>query len=288
MIIDGHAHACGVYSNAYNIKWYLEKKGIDMVVLCAGEPNSGKNYTYPMLSKIFKGQRLAFVFNKIIRTIVKINHSSGYIDEQNEKVSKLQQQMPDKIINTYWANPLEINCIEKMERFYSINGFKMLKLHQSWTPFDIRSSESINIIMWATKKNLPIFIHLYSDEQVSGFVEIANKFMDATFIVGHMIGITSMGDKLKNENVYFDLSAPQLYSESILETAIGKVGYEKLILGSDSPYGIDNIAKNLERLNKLLLPENQMRCICGENLIKILHQNNHKSDPKFSNLVGSQ
>jgi len=71
--------------------------------------------------------------------------------------------------------------------------------------------------------------------------------------------------------VYFDLSAPQLYSGLTLERAIHKIGCEKLILGSDSPYGIDNIEKTLKRLRKLLLTENQIRCICGENLIKILH-----------------
>lgn len=205
MIIDGHAHACGVYSNAYSIKRHLETNGIDMVVLCAGQPNSDKNYTYPMLSKIFKGQRLAYVFNKIIRIITKINHTSDYIDQENEKISILQQQMPDKIINAYWANPLEVDCIDKMERFYSTNGFKILKLHQCWTPFDIRSSESMDIITWSTKKKLPIFIHLFSDEQVAGFVEVTNKFIDTTFIVGHMIGFTSMSDKLKSQNVYFDI-----------------------------------------------------------------------------------
>jgi uncharacterized protein len=270
MIIDGHAHACGIYSNAYSIKKYLEMKGIDMVVLCGGEPDSDKNYSYPMLSKIFKGQRLVYVFNRIIRAIVKINHASEYLDEQNEKVSKLQQQMPNKIINVYWANPLDNDCIVKMERFYSKNGFKMLKLHQCWTPFDIRSSKSTDIIMWATKKKLPIFIHLYSDEQVSRFIKVANKFINTTFIVGHMIGFTSIANKLKNQNVYFDISAPQLYSEPTLEKAIHKVGYKKLILGSDTPYGKDNIEKNLERLKKLLLPENQIRCICGENLVRIL------------------
>jgi predicted TIM-barrel fold metal-dependent hydrolase len=271
MIIDGHAHACGVYSDVNSIKRYLEIKGIDMVVLCAGEPNSDKNYTYPMFSKIFKGQKLVYVFNKIIQTIVKVKHAVDFIDEQNKKVSKLQQSMPDKIINAYWANPLEVDCIDKMERFYSVNGFKILKLHQCWTPFDIHSSESIDIIEWATNKELPIFIHLFSDEQVSSFIDVANKYINTIFIVGHMIGVISMSEKLINQNVYFDLSAPQLYSELTLERAIHKIGYEKLILGSDSPYGIDNIEKTLERLRKLLLTENQIRCICGDNLTRILH-----------------
>lgn len=77
-----------------------------------------------------------------------------------------------------------------------------------------------------------------------------------------MIRITSMSEKLKNPNVYFDLSAPQLHSQLTLEGAIHKIGYKKLVLGSDSPYGIDNIERTLKRLRKLLLTEN---------LIRILH-----------------
>ncbi|MGL5616724.1 MAG: hypothetical protein ACRDD2_10935 [Sarcina sp.] len=89
MIIDGHACACGVYANSNSIKKHLQMKGIDMVVLCGGEPNSKKNYTYPMLSKIFKGQNLAYVFNKIIKYIVKIKHKADYIDKQNDIVSRV-------------------------------------------------------------------------------------------------------------------------------------------------------------------------------------------------------
>jgi hypothetical protein len=88
VIIDGHAHACGVYSNINSLKRQLEIKSIDKIVLCGGEPDSDRNYTYPMMSKIFKGEKLAYVFNKIIRRVVKINHSSNYIDEQNELIKK--------------------------------------------------------------------------------------------------------------------------------------------------------------------------------------------------------
>lgn len=270
MIIDGHAHSCGVYANSNSIKKYLEKKKIDMVVLCGGEPNSDKNYTYPMLSKIFKGQNLSYLFNKIIKKIIEIKHTSNYIDDQNELVSKLQQELPYNVINAYWVNPLDHDCIEKMEGFYTSKGFKIIKLHQCWTPFDISSNESIEIIKWATNKNLPIFIHLFSDNQVKKFVKIANSFADTTFIIAHMIGFKTMSTILKNKNVYFDISAPQLYSEDILKSAINIVGCDRLILGSDSPYGRDNIEKNIKRLNKLLLTENQIKSICGENIIRIL------------------
>lgn len=36
MIIDGHANACGVYSNVNSIKIQLEINGVDKVILCGG------------------------------------------------------------------------------------------------------------------------------------------------------------------------------------------------------------------------------------------------------------
>ncbi|MGL5616725.1 MAG: amidohydrolase family protein [Sarcina sp.] len=182
----------------------------------------------------------------------------------------MQQELPNNVVNAYWANPLEDDCLEKMERFYTLREFKMVKLHQCWTPFEIYCSGSIEIIKWASDKKLPIFIHLFSDKEVSGFVEVANRFKNTTFIIGHMIGFTTMSASLENENVYFDISAPQLYSENILKSAIDKVGCERLILGSDSPYGVDNIDKNIRRLRKLKLTDSQIISICGENIVRIL------------------
>ncbi|BCZ44476.1 hypothetical protein psyc5s11_05430 [Clostridium gelidum] len=78
MIIDGHAHACGTYCSEKSIIKYLDLHGIDMVVLCAGEPESKKNYFYPMLSDIFKSEKLGFFFNKIIATVTKISGVSNH------------------------------------------------------------------------------------------------------------------------------------------------------------------------------------------------------------------
>lgn len=137
MIIDGHAHACGVYSSIQNIEQYLSKHHIDMVVLTGGEPDSNKNYSYPMLSNLFKSEKLGYFFNKIIYNMVKLRKVASHIDEQNEFVCSISKTLPQKVLNTYWVNPLEENCMEKMVKFYDNHGFKMIKLHQCWTEFDI-------------------------------------------------------------------------------------------------------------------------------------------------------
>lgn len=270
MIIDGHAHACGKYLNSQSIVKYLDEHRIDMVVLCGGEPNSVKDYSYPMLSNVFTGQGLGYFFNMIISMVIKINHAADHLDEQNKAVYELTKQLPNRVINAYWVNPTEKNCIDKLEQFYSVYNFRIIKLHQCWTQFDINSNQNKKIFSWANEHKIPVFIHLRSHDQVMEFVKNANQFSDTVFIVAHMIGLDYISQNLNGTNVYFDLSAPQLYSRNMLKKALNKFGAERLILGSDTPYGIDNISKVMSRLKQLSLSVEDIDLICGSNLAKLL------------------
>jgi len=271
MIIDGHAHACGSYLSPEHIKKYLDEHGIDKVVLCGGEPNSSKNYSYPMISNFFIGQGLGYFFNKIICKVTKVSHVANHIDEQNEFVYNLSCQLQQKVINAYWVNPLDNDYMDKLQKYYPLYKFKLIKLHQCWTNFDISCEQCTDIFKWATKHNLPIFIHLLSHWQVVKFVEIANEFINTTFIVAHMIGSDYMRDTLKSQNVFFDLSAPQLYSLDILKRAIRNFGVKRLLLGSDTPYGVNNIDKVSKRLLQLSLSDNEIALISGDNLSRLLN-----------------
>ena len=270
MIIDGHAHACGEYLTSNKIEEYLNKHNIDKVILCSGEPDSDKNYNYPMLSNVFKGIGLSLFFNRIICKLANRNHLSSYIDRENKKVYEISRELPDKVINAYWVNPLESNCVEKLAKFYDKYDFKIVKLHECWTRFKIDSIEGRLIIDWATKNKKPIFIHLLSEDEVKAFVKVANEFKDTSFIVAHMIGADYMHDKLNNINVFFDLSAPQLYSMDIMKRAIGNYGCDRLLLGSDTPYGTNNCERVINRLKKLNLSQENINLICGDNLEKLL------------------
>jgi predicted TIM-barrel fold metal-dependent hydrolase len=134
----------------------------------------------------------------------------------------------------------------------------------------ICNQKSSEIIKWATDNNIPIFIHLLSEKQVLQFIKITNSFHNTTFIVAHMIGFEKISKSTENPNIYYDLSAPQLYPLEIVKKAFKAVGSEKLILGSDTPYGIDNIHKIQNRLNQLSLSQKDLDNISGNNLAKLL------------------
>lgn len=269
-IIDGHAHACGSYYDASAIKAYMEQHHFDKVVLCCGEPGSQKNYGYPMISSVIKDNKLGFWFNKLICKVASLHKLSAYIDEQNSYVYQLAVSLPNQVINAYWINPNEDNCIEKMQAFYEKNSFKLIKMHQCWTKFDIKCENCHLIFKWAQKYRMPVFIHLLSQEQVASFADMANSYSETKFIVAHMIGADYMNDKLKNENVYFDLSAPQLYSFDTLKKALAAYGAERIILGSDTPYGKNNIEINLNRLKQCNLSSEEIAAIAGSNMKELL------------------
>lgn len=274
MIIDGHAHACGTYNSSDDILNYLDKCNIDAVVLCAGEPHSKKNYNLAMLSDRFESSNLGYFFNKIICIVTKLTGVAKHTDTQNKYIYELSKEYPARIINTYWVNPLDNNCMEKLQKDFILYNFKMIKLHQCWNLFDIQSAKAIEIFEWATHKHIPIFIHLRSHEQVIKFIEITNHFQDLTFIVAHMIGFEKISKNSKNSNIYFDLSAPQLYPFSLMKKALETVGSTKLIMGSDTPYGIDNITRIMDRLNQLSLSKEEKDNIKGNNLANIFKLEN--------------
>lgn len=270
MIIDGHAHACGVYSDLEKTIKYLDDNNIDKVILSAGEPSSTKNYGYPMMSNLFKGSGLVYGFNKIIGFVTKLNGVAKHIDEQNEYVWKLAKESKGRIINTYWFNPLDDECMDKLEKNYDLYNFKIIKMHQCWNKFSVDNENFLKAVKWAKEKSTAIFIHLGTREEVIKFIEVTNKYKDVIFIVAHMIGADEIISKSKNSNIFFDLSAPQLYSLEILKKSYEALGSKKFIIGSDTPYGKGNIQINIDRLQKLNLSNEEMEDILGNNILNIL------------------
>lgn len=72
----------------------------------------------------------------------------------------------------------------------------------------------------------------------------SNNFPDTVIIVSHMIGFKEISDNSINTNIYYDMSAPQLISKETLEQAVKRVGCNRIILGSDIPYGERNLQIN--------------------------------------------
>ncbi len=267
MIIDVHAHACGNYLDADNIIAALDKNNIDRVILCPGEKDSKRSYNFPNVKKDH-----VYFINNVISFVTRLTGVSNHIEELNQFVYTICQKNPDRILQGYWVDPNNNKMIPLMDQDINKFKFKLLKIHQCWSYFKFNSNMFKELTNWALKNNMPIFIHLKSKKDALDLIECIRDRQDNVFIIAHLIGIEEF-IKNKNllKNVYFDISCPQLIPLRKLNIALENFGSERLLFGSDIPYGTNSVELNIERINNLHVTQFEKDNILGNNIKKILN-----------------
>ena len=91
-------------------------------------------------------------------------------------------------------------------------------------------------------------------------------------ILAHLIGIEEF-DRTIGENVYFDISCPLLHSAKMLKRAWGNFGAERILLGSDAPYGADNINLAISQMREVGMNNDKIELVCSKNIQKLLDIN---------------
>ena len=105
-------------------------------------------------------------------------------------------------------------------------------------------------------------------------VEFVNCHKRVNFIIAHLIGLEVFIDAgFEQSNVFFDISCYQIVSEIKIKLALEKFGHEKIIMGSDTPYGKDNLKQIIDRVLRLSLSDSEKDLILGGNLQKLLKIN---------------
>ena len=271
MIIDGHAHASGDYLEPETITRKLDESNVDKVILVPGEFKSKKTYALPDLARIFPRKNVVKFFNILTKVVIRLTGAVKHIQKGNDYVFRLAGKIPQRVIQFFWVTKEISDIHQTLEKKYSHQKFKGLKLHQCWERFSIESNYFINIADWAEKKRLPVFIHLGSDKEVKRLIEYKKKHPNLVLIIGHLFGLELFSkEKLIFDNIYFDISTYQVTSDERVMKAIKRFGAEKIILGSDTPYGKDNLKKNIERIDRLSISQGEKDSILGLNIKNLL------------------
>ncbi len=273
MIIDGHGHNCGDYLTPHGIISTLDSNGADKVILVPGEYMSSKNYSLPNFARIFPGSEVITLVNFISEFAVALSGSAKQINKGNEKVFEISRHNPERILQFYWVL-LKNGLDEKtLQTHYSEWHFKGIKLHQCWDDFFVGSPSFKQLCRFAGENKLPIFIHLKKISEVVTLTEFAGKFPKVNFIVGHLFGLEKvLNARHKCDNIFFDISCPDLISDRRLQKGILSLGAGKFIMGSDTPYGKSNLTRNIHRIRSLNIPESDKEMILGNNMTKLLSQ----------------
>ena len=271
MIIDAHAHACGEYLNAEDIIHSLDRHNVDKVILVPGELHSAKTYRLPPLAKAFPKRNVVALTNRMTRLAIAASGAARHLEEGNAYVHSMAAAYPKRILQFYWASARKENLLEEMGRLFHAWRFAGIKMHQCWERFSLRSPCFEQVVCFAEQHHLPLFIHLGSKGDVLDLIRITRTHPEACVIVGHLFGLEDFVREPKQiGQLYFELSSPALISSYRLRLAVKHMGASRLLLGSDTPYGRNNLAENIQRIKALDISEAEKEMILGENARRLI------------------
>ncbi len=271
MTIDGHAHACGEYLQTESILHQLNTNHVDKVVLVPGELNSSKTYSLPNLGRIFPKRNTFIAINRIMKIAIALSRAAKHIYEGNETVHKMASEFPERIVQFYWISMGRPNAYTELREDYQKYQFKGIKLHQCWERFRFHSTLFSQIGQFALDYKLPLFAHVWSNNDLREILAYKKEHPELVLIVAHLFGVESyIQSDLILPNVYFEISSPSLISDYRLNMAIQQMGADKIIMGTDIPYGKNNLARTLERIHALQISDEEKELILGQNMAQIL------------------
>lgn len=271
MIIDGHAHAAGDFLNPESIIDNLDKSSVDKVILVPGELESTKNYSLPNIARVFPSKNVVKVTNYLTKHVIEITGAAKQIPEGNRHVYNLTQKTNGRVIQFIWITQQMKNPKEYLSEKFTEWNFKGVKLHQCWEKYSIDSLFFRTVAEWTEKNDLPLFIHLYSDNDVIQLIDYKKKHPKLKLVIAHLFGLELFIQyDFKDANLYFDTSTIQLTSTKRFMDAIKFVGATNVTFGTDTPYGKDNLNKNIDRIRNLNISTKEKVLILGENMRKLL------------------
>lgn len=272
MIIDGHSHACGKFLTAESIVKTLDDNGVDKVVLVSGELNSKSEYSLPDIASKFPNQNVVKLTNYITKFVMKLTGKVKDIPKGNEHVYDLKTVASNRVIQFIWITTRMKNKTEYLDSKFADWKFHGVKLHQCWENFSVDFEFFNEVAVWTENHDLPLFIHLYSDSEVTKLINYKRNHPRLKLIVAHLFGLELfIQDNFKDDNLYFDTSTIQLISNNRLIKAIDFVGVERILFGTDTPYGAkDNIKKNINRIKELDISSDAKNLILGLNMKRLL------------------
>jgi hypothetical protein len=247
VVIDGHTHfaAKGRGLPPCTVEELLStmgENGIDAVVTCAPYSSIGKDRTY---------------------------------DEANAFIARSMEEARGRIIGFVRVNPhLQENAVRSVKEAVGKQGFKGVKFHPRNEAFAINSEElAFPLAELAAKLGVPILIHT-GEPDTYGFAQptlvggLADSFPDLTLIIGHM------GKRLYEDAIL----VARWFENIILETsfrsprditrAVRRVGADRVVYGSDMPFGLP--ALEMMKIDLCDISPEEKEMVLGANMARIL------------------
>jgi hypothetical protein len=160
----------------------------------------------------------------------------------NKYVARSVEKYRDRLVGFAYLDPWRFDTEEELSRCITEYGFMGVKLNPTKQAFALdRHSLVDQIFEICGKKGFPILSHGASDlfSMPSKFGTMARLFPHVNLIMAHM-GLPDAFDTAlrlvkENKNLYVDIAGVH---PRAIKRAVDEVGAEKILMGTDSPWGL--------------------------------------------------
>jgi predicted TIM-barrel fold metal-dependent hydrolase len=187
----------------------------------------------------------------------------------------------------FWVvlDPRKSRTFEQAERMLQLPHCAGIKIHPEEHGYPIRAHGS-TLFSFAQQHGAAILTH--SGEQNSlpeDFVPLANDFPDVRLILAHL-GCGFDGDPThqvraiqssRSDNVFVDTSSAQSLMPGLIEWAVGEIGAEKILYGTDAPLYCSSMQR--ARIDFADISDENKRLILRENALRLLTTLARESKP---------
>ncbi|MGZ4905260.1 MAG: amidohydrolase family protein [Halobacteriota archaeon] len=171
----------------------------------------------------------------------------------NNYIARVVAAHPDRFIGFARTDPNDSLAAEEIRRAIKKLGLKGLKLHPRSQLFSASDRHVIPVLEECVKLKVPVLFHSgYAYSPIPPTIaHVADLFPELVILMGHMgcsevCTPTGVHEAIRvaraNDNVYLETS--RVMVASCITEAVRAIGEERVIFGSDTPYGsqIDEIA----------------------------------------------
>jgi uncharacterized protein len=247
MVIDCHYHLEERLLPVNELMKKMDQSGVDKIALMGLQIDP-----YPEPSRLLISLLQILLTKRPLRRLgksfianftndgIKIlgNNYPLKFEPDNEPVFNLVSAHPDKFLGWIFINPKgKKDQVTEFEKWKMSKGCVGIKAHAFWnhhTPLELRP-----VAEKVAAAGLPLIIHLgYGSE--GDYSALLDAVPNLKLILAHA-GFPGYSDTWKNilprKNVYVDLSQTSYVGVKTIKDAVGYLGVERCLFGTDGPYG---------------------------------------------------
>lgn len=195
----------------------------------------------------------------------------------NDEIADAAARHPDRLIPFATVNPRDGDAaLEEMERSVKELGHRGFKLHPWNSSFFANSPAAHEVARKGEELGVPFIIHSGTPPSSSPLqiAEMARVAPGTDFMLAHMglpdLWKEALSAAMRYPNIYLETSGtPSL----AIRTAVQRLGAERVIYGSDLPFGgRENIFFQIQKIKDLELSDAEERLILRGNAERVLHE----------------